>query len=116
MQIQLNDLFNKMIINGTIKPVWYSSMGCIVEKVLPKIDKKGNRTINSYTLKHALECELGGYVSNETVKFIMAVHGAPTRRSKEEYDINVSYPYVGSFDLKTKWTRKRKSKYCRRAR
>ena len=156
MQIQLNDLFNKIIINGTIKPVWYSSMGymlevngtkffnplechmsfllgqgndewrtcigderykeieaCIVEKVLPKIDKKGSKTINSYTLKHALECEIGGYVSNETVKFIMAVHGAPTRRSKEEYDINVSYPYAGSFDLKTNWNRKRKSKYCR---
>ena len=86
---------------------------CIVDKVIPKINKEGNKTINSYTLKHALECEIGGYVSNETVKFIMAIHGSPTRKSQEEYDINVMYPYSGSFDLKTNWNRKRKSKYCR---
>lgn len=156
MKVRMNELFQKMIINGTIKPSWYASMGymlevngtrffnpiechlsfllgqgedewktcvgderykeieeCIVEKVLPKLSNQGNKTINSYTLKHALECELGGYVSNETVKFIMAIHEAPTRKTKEEYDINVIYPYSGSLDLKGKWNRRRKTKYCR---
>lgn len=156
MKVQVNELFSKLIINGTIKPVWYSSMGymlevngtkffnpiechmsfllgqgndkyktclgderykeienCILEKVIPHVSKGGSKTINSYTLKHAIECEIGGYVSNETVKFIMAVHGAPTRRSAEEYDINISYPYSGTLDLKTKLTRRRKSRYCK---
>ena len=54
---------------------------CIINKVLPNIRRYGKKKISSYGLKHAIENEVGGYVSNETVKYIMAVHRAPDRKS-----------------------------------
>lgn len=75
---------------------------CILEKVIPYVCKTGRKTLSSYTLKHGLEQELGGYVSNETVKIIMIELGVPTRKSKYEYSINILYPYSGVLPLESR--------------
>ena len=64
----------------------------LVENVLPYATTKGSTVISSYDLKHVVENRIGGYVSNETVKFIMAMHEMPSaNQSKRPYPINVMY-------------------------
>lgn len=85
------DLFKVKVDDDRYKEVeqW------IQKNILPSVCKGGSKTLSSYGLKHMIQGELGRYVSNETVKAIMAYNRSPTRRSNEEYPINVYYPYKG---------------------
>ena len=63
----------------------------LVKKIIPKIQKTGYRTITSYKIKHMCEKAIGGYVSNETVKFILSFHKVPIATTRERYPINLTY-------------------------
>lgn len=129
-----DDLIQKLNINGTMKPIWYKTIGyavevngtrffnpvgchysfllgkgedkyktCIgdrrykqieewlVENIISKICTKSKKTLSSYGIKHKCENAIGGYVSNETVKFILSLHKVPIAETKEEYPINLKY-------------------------
>ena len=66
----------------------------LVEKIIPKIKKSGSRVKTSYDIKHMAESNISGYVSNETVKFILSMYRVPvaivTKRDKN-YPINLKY-------------------------
>lgn len=64
----------------------------LVEEIIPEIKPYAKQRISSYRIKHLCEGAIGGYVSNETVKFIMAVHGVPHLDRHGEYYLNVYYP------------------------
>lgn len=67
----------------------------IQKNVMPYLDVKGRKLCSTYGLKHFIEYNIGGYVSNETVKVIMCELGAKKRRVMhgEEYPINLFYSY-----------------------
>lgn len=69
----------------------------IQENVMPYLDVHGKHLCSSYGLKHLIEDNIGGYVSNETVKVIMCELGAKKRRfiHGHEYPINLFYSYNG---------------------
>lgn len=69
----------------------------IQKNVMPYLDVKGRKLCSTYGLKHFIEYNIGGYVSNETVKVIMCELGAKKRRVMhgEEYPINLFYSYNG---------------------
>jgi hypothetical protein len=63
----------------------------LVENIIPKIRIHSKKTRSSYTIKHWCEAAIGGYVSNETVKFILSLHRVPIAETKEDYPINIRY-------------------------
>lgn len=63
----------------------------LIKKIIPRIQRSGYITISSYTIKHKCEKAIGGYVSNETVKFILSLHKVPIAEAREEYPINIRY-------------------------
>lgn len=65
----------------------------IVKHIIPNMRTTtgGGYMMDSYGLKHLIERTIGGYVSNETVKFIMAYHGA-LHLAERTTRINVLYP------------------------
>lgn len=62
------------------------------DRVIPKTKGRTNTYMSSYDLKHVCEADIGGYVSNETIKFILAKNDVRHRNTEEEYPINVLYP------------------------
>lgn len=131
---KFEDLIQNININGTMKPIWYGTIGyaievrgtkffnpigchysfllgqgndkyktCIGDKryhqieewliknIIPRVCRKSKKTISSYRIKHWCEREIGGYVSNETIKFILSLHKVPIVEGKEEYPINIRY-------------------------
>lgn len=72
----------------------------IKTNILHYVSKSGSKTLSSFGLKHMIEYELGFYVSNETVKVIMALADVPTRANGEDYPINIYYPYSGIIGIK----------------
>lgn len=59
--------------------------------VIPDIMSGKDRHRNSYGIKHQVENAIGGYVSNETVKYIMAMFKVPHIETSTEYPINIDY-------------------------
>ncbi|SHJ99413.1 hypothetical protein SAMN02745248_01504 [Hathewaya proteolytica DSM 3090] len=67
---------------------------CLVKHFIPRIKKYGRRIKTSYDIKHMVQNKIGGYVSNETVKFILSMYKVPVAvidRKDEAYPINLKY-------------------------
>lgn len=73
----------------------------ILKNIIPNMRATtgGGYMMSSYGLKHIIENAIGGYVSNETVKFIMAYHES-TYVHAAEPEINVIYP------MSKRWVKK----------
>ena len=89
---ELDDMFKTRLGDNRYEQI----RSYIESNVMPHIRKNSSKITNSYALHHKITRALGFYVSNETVKVIMAFLGVPTRRSKEEYPLNVEYYYSGN--------------------
>lgn len=63
----------------------------LIKYIIPRMRNKSKRIVTSYTLKHWCEDAIGGYVSNETVKFILSMHKVPIAEDKIKYPINIRY-------------------------
>ena len=63
----------------------------LVKNVIPGIRKHSNKSISSYILKHLCENCLGGYVSNESIKYILSLYEMPVENNITKYDINIRY-------------------------
>lgn len=70
----------------------------LCDRVIPKTKGRTNTYMSSYDLKHVCEADIGGYVSNETIKFILAKNDVRHRDTEEEYPINVLYPMSGKIN------------------
>lgn len=73
----------------------------IDERVMPYMTRKSvnYNSFNSYILKHIAERELGFYVSNETIKYLLAIKGIKGRNTYDhyEYPLNLYYPLSSKF-------------------
>ena len=63
----------------------------LIENIINKVCKRSRRIESSYGIKHRCGSAIGGYVSNETVKFILSLYEVPTAAAKGDYPINLNY-------------------------
>jgi len=63
----------------------------LTENIIPNVCENSGTTITSYQLKHLCEDFIGGYVNNETIKFISAMHEVSTVKSMNTYPLNIIY-------------------------
>lgn len=60
--------------------------------------KSINTRISSYGIKHKCEKDIGEYVSNEEIKYLLALKGIPSRGTSDRvYPLNLCYPLSQDF-------------------
>ena len=72
----------------------------LTENIIPNVCENSATTISSYQLKHLCEDSIGGYVNNETIKYILAMQEVPTVKSTNTYPLNIIYQISKSVIIK----------------